>query len=92
MFLLLNELPDKLPEEREDHPESVALAVDRVQRRLAAREHRNRQLGIALTAVGLAGVLGGVVLASLDSDASYPLAVGLSGGALAVSGFAVLTF
>lgn len=91
-IVLLNELPDKLPEEREDHPESVALAVEPLKQQLATRERRSRRLGIALTTVGLAGVLGGVVMSALDADASYPLAIGVGGGALAASGVAVLTF
>ncbi|HEU4733300.1 MAG TPA: hypothetical protein VFT22_35655 [Kofleriaceae bacterium] len=89
---LLNNIPEKLPDEAAEQRAAIEAAVDRARRETEAREQHTTRLGIAITAIGVAVAAVGVVLYVRDSssDIAAPLAAG--GGALALGGIAVLTF
>jgi hypothetical protein len=89
---LLNNVPDKLPDEAAEQAATVASAVDKVQRVLAAHDRHTTRLGIVLTAVGLAAVAAGAVLHERDHKSSYAVPTAVGGGALAAGGLIVITF
>jgi hypothetical protein len=89
---LLNNVPDKLPDEAAAQTAERDLAVGKVAHQLAERDHRTAHLGIALTVAGVAALAGGLVAYQLDHHASYGLATATAGGALAASGVVVLVF
>jgi hypothetical protein len=89
---LLNNVPARLPDEAAERTQTLDLAVGQVKQQLAAHERHAVQLGIALTAVGLAALVGGIVLYQLDNHADYAVTTAASGGALAAGGLVVLTF
>ena len=90
--VLLNNVPDKLPDEVAAHREIVDLAVGKVAAEMAAHDRRTRRIGIALTSIGIAAAIGGIVAYQLDARPSYAIAAGVGGGALAASGLTVLAF
>jgi hypothetical protein len=89
---LLNNVPDKLPDEAADQTASVDLAVGKVQRDLAASDRRTARIGIALTAVGVAAVIGGLAVYFVQDQPTYAAMTAAAGGALTASGVVVLTF
>jgi hypothetical protein len=89
---LLNNVPDKLPDDAAERTQTLELAVGKVKQELAARDRNAVRLGIALTVVGLAALVGGVVLYQLDNHSSYAVATAAGGGALAAGGVVVLAF
>jgi hypothetical protein len=88
---LLNNVPDTLPDEAAAQTATLDLAVGRVKQELTARDRRITRVGVSLTAVGLAALVGGLVLYGLD-DHRYGLATAIGGGALAAGGVIVLAF
>jgi hypothetical protein len=89
---LLDNVPDKLPDEAAARAQTVELAVDRVKRELTERDRHTTRIGVALTLVGLAATATGSALYLLQNQPSYALATAVGGGALAASGVVVLTF
>jgi len=89
---LLNNVPDKLPDEAADQTASVNLAVGRIERDLAAHDRHTTHLGAALTAVGVAVAIGGLALYFTQDSPTYAAATAAAGGALAAGGVVVLSF
>jgi len=89
---LLNNVPDKLPDEAAERSATFDLAVGKVHQQLVARDRHARRVGLTITAIGAAAAVAGVVLYALDNGPSYAVATAASGGALALGGIAVLTF
>lgn len=89
---LLNNVPDKLPDEAADRAATQGLAIDRIQQRLVAQDRHTAQVGMALTVVGLAATVGGLLLYQLDGRPTYAVATATGGGALALGGLTILTF
>lgn len=89
---LLNNVPDKLPDEAAEQRAAVDVAIGRVQREIAAHDRHTTRLGIVLTAVGLAAAVAGAVLYQLDHQPSYAVPTAVGGGALAAGGVVVLAF
>jgi len=89
---LLNNVPDKLPDEAAEQGAAVDTAVGRVERELAEHDRHTTRVGIVLTAVGLAVAVMGGVLYQLDTKSSYAVPTAVGGGALAAGGLVVLTF
>jgi hypothetical protein len=88
---LLDKVPDKLPDETAEQSATLERAVGSVKQELAARERRNRRLGIALAVVGLVAGIGGGALYAQDQQ-TYAAMI-MAGGATALaSGIVVLTF
>lgn len=85
---LLNEVPDKLPDEGSARGAEIELAVSKATRHMHARwKHR----GLGLLVTGLAVAAGGVA-AYVLTDESPALAVAGAGGGLLLGGVVVLTF
>jgi hypothetical protein len=89
---LLNNVPDKLPDEAAAQTASLDLAVGKVKHALVERDRHTTHLGVALAVVGVAALAGGIVAYQLDDHASYALATAVGGGALAAGGIVVLVF
>jgi hypothetical protein len=94
---LLNELPEKLPDETAQQGAAVEVAVDtavaRSRKKLVAEKRGNTRAGVALTVVGLAAVAAGAAAYLLqDERPDYGLATAAAGGGLAVGGIVVLAF
>lgn len=89
---LLNNVPDKLPDETAAQAATVNLAVGKVERERAAREHHTTKVATVLTVLGVAAAAGGVAAYLLDDHATYGAALAAGGGALAAGGLVVLTF
>lgn len=85
---LLNDVPDKLPDEGSARGAEIELAVGKAKQHLHARwKHR----GLGLLVTGLAVAAGGVA-AYVLTDESPALAVAGAGGGLLLGGVVVLTF
>jgi hypothetical protein len=89
---LLNNVPDKLPDEAADQSATLDLAVGKVKRELAERDRHSRRVGTVLTAVGVAVAIGGLALYLVDDQPTYGAVTAGMGGALAAGGIVVLTF
>ena len=89
---LLNNVPDKLPDEAAEQGAAIDVAVGKVSRELAAHDRHTTRLGIVLTAVGVAIAAGGAVLYELDHRSRFAAPTAIGGGALAAGGLVVLTF
>jgi hypothetical protein len=89
---LLNNVPVKLPDEAAEHAATIDLAVGQVQQRMVDHDRHTAHLGLALTVVGLAAAVGGLMLYQLDGKPTYAVATATAGGALAAGGLTVLTF
>jgi hypothetical protein len=89
---LLNNVPDKLPDEAAEQGATVTAAVGKVKRELAAHDQHTTRIGIVLTAIGLAAVVTAGVLYQLDNKPTYAVPTAVGGGALAAGGVVVLTF
>jgi hypothetical protein len=89
---LLNNVPDKLPDEAAEQSASLDLAVGQVQRDLVARERRTDRVGVALTAIGLAAAIGGLAAYLVDDRPTYAAMTAAAGGALTAGGLIILTF
>ena len=88
---LLNNVPDKLPDEADEQGAAINVAVGKATRELAAHDQHTTRIGMVLTAVGLAALITGGVLYGLDSKSiAAPTVAG--GGALAMGGVVVLAF
>lgn len=89
---LLNNVPDKLPDEAAEQGAAVDVAVGKVSRELAAHDRHTTRLGVVLTAIGVAIAAGGAVLYELDHRSRFAAPTAVGGGALAAGGLVVLTF
>jgi len=90
---VLNNAPDKLPDEASERAALIQRAIGTVQRDAAARAQHQRRVGMALLAAGIAGaVTGGALYLANDSRPGYAVATAAGGVALAASGVVVLTF
>jgi hypothetical protein len=89
---LLNNVPDKLPDEAAEQTTATEAAIGKVRRELAAHDQRTTRIGLALTALGLATAVTGAVLYSLDNKSDFGVPTAIGGAALALGGIAVLTF
>jgi hypothetical protein len=89
---LLNNVPDKLPDEAADQTASVNLAVGKIERDLAARDRHTSRIGTALTAVGVVAAIGGLALYLTQDGPTYAAMTAAAGGALAAGGLIVLSF
>jgi len=90
---LLNNLPDRLPDEAAEQTAAIQRVADDARREVAARDRRTSRIGIALVAVGVAGALvGGTLYLLDDSRPGYAVATAVGGAALAGGGMVVLTF
>lgn len=89
---VLNNAPDKLPDEAAERAALVERAVGKVSAQADARTRRQRQLGVTMLAVGVASaVVGGALYFGSESRPGYA-AVTAGGVALAAGGVVVLTF
>jgi hypothetical protein len=90
---LLNNVPDKLPNETADQSARLDRAVGALRGEIAAHDRHAARIGYALLAIGLVGaVTGGALYAVNDSRPSYAVATATGGLAMAAGGLAVLTF
>lgn len=89
---LLNNVPDKLPDDTATQAATVDLAVTRALRDRAQRDRHPAKVATVLTVIGLAAAAGGVAAYLLDDHATYGAALAAGGGALAAGGIVVLTF
>jgi hypothetical protein len=90
---LLNNVPDKLPDDNAAaRAASIELAAGKAQQHAIDHDRHTARLGIALTLIGLAAAVGGLVLYELDGQQTYAVATATGGGAVALSGLTVLTF
>lgn len=93
MIEVLNDVPDKLPDEAAEQSAKIDRAVGEVKAELAARDRHTTRLGVTLLAVGLAGAITGGALYMLDdSRPSYALATAAGGLAMAAGSVIVLRF
>jgi hypothetical protein len=89
---LLNNVPDKLPDEAADHTASLDLAVGKVRRDLADHDRHTARIGTALAGVGLAVALGGLAVYLIQDHPTYAAMTAAAGGALTAGGLIVLSF
>lgn len=89
---LLNNVPDKLPDEAAEQTAAMNAAVAKAQRDIAAQDQHTTRVGIVLTAIGVAAAITGGLLYELANKPSYALPIAAGGGALAAGGVVVLTF
>jgi hypothetical protein len=89
---LLNNVPDRLPDEAADQTASVDLAVGKVRREVAGQVRHTRRIGTTLAALGVAVAVGGLAAYLLDDRPTYAAVTAAAGGALAASGIIVLSF
>lgn len=90
---LLNNAPDKLPDEAGDQGAAIDLAVAPWQARLGKERRSRKRTGIALAVVGLVTAGAGVAAYLLqDGRPVYGLAAATAGGGLVFGGVLVLTF
>jgi hypothetical protein len=90
---LLNNVPDKLPNESADQSARLDRAVGELRGEIAAHDRHAARIGYALLAVGLIGaVAGGALYAVNDSRPNYAVATATGGLAMAAGGLVVLTF
>jgi hypothetical protein len=92
MVGLLNNVPDRLPDEAAEQGAAINTAVGKVQRELAARDQHATRVGVAITAIGVAVAVVGGVLYALDNKSSYAAPTAIGGGALTAGGIIALTF
>jgi hypothetical protein len=88
---LLENVPDKLPDEAAEQAANLERAVGAVKQDVALRDHRNKRLGIALAVVGLVAAVAGGALYAKDHE-TYAAMIMASGGTALASGVVVLTF
>jgi hypothetical protein len=88
---LLNEVPDKLPDEGSARGAEIDMAVGKLTRQMKHDHSRWKHRGIGLVVTGLAVAAGGVA-AYVLTDESPALAVAGAGGGLLLGGVVVLTF
>lgn len=89
---LLNEVPDKLPDEAASSKASLDKAMRDVDLRLAADRKRVKKRGVIVTVFGLATAAAGVAIYFAADKPDYAWAIAGAGGGLAVGGVAMLTF
>jgi hypothetical protein len=90
---LVNEIPDRLPDEAAEQGAAVDVAVNAVRRRRAAERRGVRRVGWTLTLVGLATAAAGTALyLTLDDRPELGLAAAAAGGGLAAGGITILVF
>lgn len=90
---LLNNVPDKLPDEAAEQTLVLERATAPLKQEIAAQDKHSTRVGIALLAVGLIGaVTGGALYMLDDSRPSYAVATATGGAAMAAGGIVVLTF
>ncbi len=88
---LLNEVPDKLPDEGSARGAEIDMAVGKLTRQMKHDHSRWKHRGIGLVVTGPAVAAGGVA-AYVLTDESPALAVAGAGGGLLLGGVVVLTF
>jgi hypothetical protein len=89
---LLNNVPDKLPDEAAEQGALLNTAVGKVQRELAAHDQHATRVGVAITAIGAAAAIVGGILYALDNNSSYAAPTAIAGGAMTAGGIIALTF
>jgi len=89
---LLNNVPDKLPDEAAEQTAAMTTAAAKAQREIAAHDQHTTRVGIVFTVIGAAAAITGGLLYQLDGKPSYALPIAAGGGALAAGGVVVLTF
>jgi hypothetical protein len=89
---LLNDVPDKLPDEALERKAAIDLAVGRMVRRVEASERAPRRRAIVVTVVGLALTAVGAAIYFAAEKPDYALAIGGAGGGVTLTGVALLTF
>ena len=89
---LLNNVPDNLPDEAAEQRAAIDAVADKGKQALAAHDRHTTRIGLALTAVGLAAAIGGVVLYETQNKPDYAVSTAAGGGALALGGLVVLVF
>ena len=89
---LLNNVPDRLPDEAADRSAAIDLAVGKLARHIEADKAKVKKRGIIVTVLGLAAVAAGVTLYVVADKPDYSLAVAGAGGGLTLGGVAMLTF
>ncbi|HET7500152.1 MAG TPA: hypothetical protein VFK02_04090 [Kofleriaceae bacterium] len=90
---LLNNAPDKLPDEAAEQTATIQRAADASRRELAAHDRHTTRIGIALLVIGLVGAAAGGAMYLLDdSHPTYSVATAAGGAAMATGGIIVLTF
>ncbi len=89
---LLNNVPEKLPDEAAEQGASVDVAVGRVQTELVAHQKHTSRVGIVLTVLGLVAAATGITLYVTQSRPDWAFATAIGGGGMTASGVVVLTF
>lgn len=88
---LLNNVPDKLPDEAGDQGAAIEVAVAPQRKQLQVIRTHDRHVGLAMTLVGIAAAGAGLaVYAAASKPAGSVIAA--AGGGLAAAGVVVLTF
>jgi len=88
---LLNEVPDKLPDEVGERGAQIDLAVGKLVRHMKSDQRRWKRRGIGMLVTGL-GVAAAGLTAYLVTDSDPTLAAVGAGGGLALGGIVALTF
>lgn len=89
---LLNNVPDKLPDEAAEHKAALDKALGAVDLRLTAEHARVHKRGVIVTVIGVATAAAGVAVYFLADKPDYAWAIAGVGGGLAAGGVAMLTF
>lgn len=89
---LLNNVPDKLPDEAAEQGAALNTAVGKVRKELAAHDQHATRVGVVVTALGVAAAAVGAVLYSIDNGSRYAAPTAIAGGAMAAGGVIVLAF
>jgi len=89
---LLNNVPDKLPDEAAEQKGALDKAVAAVDLHLTDSRKRAKNRGIVLTIVGVATAAAGVAVYFLADKPDYSWAITGVGGGLTAGGVAMLTF
>lgn len=89
---LLNNVPDKLPDEAGDHGAAIDLAVGKMHRTLGAQTAKHRRQAITLLVVGLVVAGAGVGAYFVQDEHAPAFAIMGVGGGLALGGVTLLAF
>jgi hypothetical protein len=89
---LLNNVPDRLPDEKAERLAAIDAAARPLRQRVAAHRSARKSVGIALGVTGAIVAALGLALYYVDNHAGYAAAITGTGAGVATSGVVVLAF